>query len=87
MKKYAQVQEVISRLTEDPVFRTFFTLYLMAPSETDRQLLNDRFWEAAKSLSKAEQGLLRAELTQCFRRLPALAAESVTRASSTAATS
>ena len=59
MKKYAQIQEVVSRLTDDNTFRTFFTLYLMATSDTERQQLNDRFWQDAAVLTEEEQTLLR----------------------------
>jgi len=81
MKKYAQIQEVVGRLTDDNTFRTFFTLYLMATSDTERQQLNDRFWQDAAVLTEEEQTLLRAELTRCFLRLPAMAAQLVARAS------
>jgi hypothetical protein len=86
MKKYAQIQEVVSRLTDDNTFRTFFTLYLMATSDTERQQLNDRFWQDAAVLTEEEQTLLRAELTRCFLRLPAMAAHLVARASVAAST-
>jgi hypothetical protein len=74
MKKYALVQDIIYRLTEDKTFRTFFTLYLMAESDTERQTLNARFWKDAANLPEQEQQILRAELTCCFRQLPKLAA-------------
>ena len=86
MRKYAQIQEVVSRLTDDNTFRTFFTLYLMATSDTERQQLNDRFWQDAAVLTEEEQTLLRAELTRCFLRLPAMAAHLVARASVAAST-
>ena len=75
MKKYSKISYIVERLTDDRTFRTFFTLYLMAESEEERQQLNDRFWQDAASLPTGEQQLLRAELTRCFLRLPALATE------------
>jgi len=80
MKKYAQIQDVVSRLTDQKAFRTFFTLYLMAESDAERQQLNDRFWRDAETLLPAEQQLLRAELTRCFLRLPGMAADLTERA-------
>ncbi|MDZ4702657.1 MAG: hypothetical protein SH848_01935, partial [Saprospiraceae bacterium] len=77
---------VVTRLTDNNIFRTFFTLYLMATSDSERQLLNDRFWQDAAILTEEEQTLLRAELTRCFLRLPAMAAQLVARASATSAT-
>ncbi|MDZ4679738.1 MAG: hypothetical protein SGI94_04815 [Saprospiraceae bacterium] len=58
----------------------------MATSDSERQLLNDRFWQDAAILTEEEQTLLRAELTRCFLRLPAMAAQLVARASATSAT-
>lgn len=85
MKKYAQIQDLVCRLTDDKTFRTFFTLYLMAESEEARQQLNTRFWQDAVSLNEHEQQLLRAELTRCFLRLPSLAAQLLERAVAVAA--
>ncbi|MBK8424670.1 MAG: hypothetical protein IPL27_01255 [Lewinellaceae bacterium] len=75
MKKYAQIQDIVSRLTDHKTLRTFFTLYLMAESEEERERLNNRFWKDAEDISPAEQQLLRAELTRCFLRLPGMAAD------------
>lgn len=79
MKKYALIQDIVFRLTADKVFRTFFTLYLMAESDAERQELNARFWRDAMALSEEEQTMIRAELTRCFLQLPALAANLVER--------
>lgn len=73
VKKYALVQDVVSRLTDNPTFRTFFTLYLMAEGEAERDRLDARFWQEAEQLPESEQQLLRAELTRCFLHLPMLA--------------
>ena len=73
MKKYAYVQDVVSRLTDNKTFRTFFTLYLMAESAEERNTLNERFWKDANTLPSAEIQLLKAELTRCFLRLPEMA--------------
>ena len=75
MKKYAQVQDIVGRLTDNKTFRTFFTLYLMAESAEERNALNERFWRDANTLSSAEMQLLKAEFTRCFLRLPEMAAD------------
>lgn len=80
MKKYAHVNEVVSRLTEDGALRTFFTLYLMAESASERLRLNEQFQAAMSSLPLLEQQLMKAELTRCFLKLPAMAAELAGRA-------
>lgn len=85
MKKYIQIQDIVNRLTDDKTFRTFFTLYLMAETDVERGVLNDRFWRDAAALSLPEQQLLRAELTRCFLRLPGMAVALATRAAVAAA--
>lgn len=75
MKKYAQVQDIVSRLTDNKTFRTFFTLYLMAESVEERNVLNERFWKDAAVLPPAELQLIKAELTRCFLRLPDMEAD------------
>lgn len=82
--KYALVQNIVSRLTDDPTFRTFFTLYLMAEGEAERDRLGERFWKEADHLPVSEQQLLRAELTRCFLRLPMLASNLLERSSTAA---
>ncbi|MBV6439748.1 MAG: hypothetical protein DYG98_09790 [Haliscomenobacteraceae bacterium CHB4] len=83
--KYALVQNVVNRLTDDPTFRTFFTLYLMAEGEAERNRLDERFWKEADQLPEPEQQLLRAELTRCFLRLPMLTNNLLERASTASA--
>ena len=87
VKRYALVQDVVNRLTDDPIFRTFFTLYLMAEGDAERDLLDERFWKEAGQLPESEQQLLRAELTRCFLRLPMLTNNLFERASTAVAAS
>ena len=75
MKKYVHVQDVVGRLTDNKTFRTFFTLYLMAETDEERKVLNERFWRDANTLPSAEMQLLRAEFTRCFLRLPEMATD------------
>jgi hypothetical protein len=75
MKKYAQIQKVVTHLTDDDALRTFFTLYLMAETTEERLRLNDRFHADASTLPPGDHQLLRAEITRCFLRLPAMAAD------------
>ncbi|MCB0533645.1 MAG: hypothetical protein H6574_10235 [Lewinellaceae bacterium] len=72
MNRYIIVQDIVTRLTDDPVFRTFFTLYLMAETDVERETLDTRFWRDASELELEKQNLLRAELSRTFLRLPIL---------------
>ncbi len=83
--KYALVQDVVTRLTNDPTFRTFFTLYLMAESDAERDRLGVHFWQETDQLPEQDQQLLRAEFTRCFLRLPALTNDLLDRTSAATA--
>lgn len=54
MRKYALVQDIVSRLTDNPAFRTFYTLYLMAETEEERKRIDQEFVRQAKTLSESE---------------------------------
>ncbi|MBN8681912.1 MAG: hypothetical protein J0L99_04645 [Chitinophagales bacterium] len=75
MKKFANIYDLVCRLTDDRAFRAFFTAYLMTESEEERTALSNRFWQELALQNAAEQQLLRAEFTRCFLKLPGLAAE------------
>lgn len=72
MNRYEIVQDIVNQLTVNPVFRTFFTLYLMADSEEERVALDARFWRDASELDDKQQQLLHAELARTFTKLPEL---------------
>ncbi|RDB02993.1 hypothetical protein [Runella aurantiaca] len=72
LNKYAKVREFVNRLTDDS---TFFTLYLMADTEAEKDVLTQKLWQEIATLSLAEQSLLRAEFTRCFLKLPSLASQ------------
>lgn len=69
MNKYSKVHDIVSRLTDDPTLRTFFTLYLMAGSNKERQKISGRFWKDAETLDKAEQQTLKAAFNRSFKQL------------------
>jgi hypothetical protein len=73
MKRYAQIQQLVSRLTDDDALRTFFTLYLAADSDDARIALEKRFWVEVGAMSSPEQMLFKAEYTRSFLKLPVLA--------------
>jgi hypothetical protein len=53
MKKYAHVQDLVGRLTDNKTFHTFFMLYLMAETVEECKVLNERFWRDANTLPVA----------------------------------
>ena len=73
--RYAKVQEFVKRLTDEPTFQTFFTLYLMAENEAEKDSLGQKLWHQVGQLPATEQSLLRAEFTRCFLKIPTLASQ------------
>ena len=69
MNKYSAVHNMVSRLTDDPTLRTFFTLYLMAESNKVRQKISQRFWKDVETLDKSEQESLKVAFNHSFKQL------------------
>ena len=73
MRKYKLVQDIVSKLTSNPAFKTFFTIYLMAESEEEKAKIEKNFWSELDKLPTDERQLMNAEFTRTFLQLPALA--------------
>lgn len=73
MRKYQLVQEVVSKLTTNSAFKTFFTIYLMVDSQTEKEKIEKNFWNKLDKLPTDEKQLMNAEFTRTFLQLPALA--------------
>jgi hypothetical protein len=69
MNRCSKVHDIVSRLTDDPTLRTFFTLYLMAGSDKERQKLSDRFWKDTETLDEAEQLSLKDAFNRSFKQV------------------
>jgi hypothetical protein len=80
IEKYIQTQDLVNRLTNDPTFKTFFTIYLTAENEAERDALNNRFWIEVDKLPSFKKQTIEAEFKQCFIKLPMLAAQLVEKA-------
>lgn len=73
MRKYKLVQDIVSKLTTNPAFKTFFTIYLMANSQVEKAKIEKDFWAELDKLPADEKQLMNAEFTRTFLQLPALA--------------
>ena len=69
MNRYSKVHDIVSRLTDDPTLRTFFTLYLMAGSDKERQKLGQQFWKDVETLDETEQESLKVAFNRSFKQL------------------
>lgn len=70
--KYQIVQDIVTKLTSNSAFRTFFTIYLMASNNEEREKIENDFWKELDKLPTEERQLLNAEFTRTFLQLPAL---------------
>jgi hypothetical protein len=73
MRKYSMVHDVVTRLTDDPTLRTFFTVYLMARSDEERQALGKKFWQDAEILDEVGRQVLKDAFNRSFEQLLPLA--------------
>ena len=67
--KYQYVNELVREMTANKALQTFYTLYLMAEKEQDRQQLNSDFRQAWQTLSADELVVFKQEFTESFRQL------------------
>ena len=72
MFKYAQVYQLVSKLTENDVLKTFYTLLLMAETEDEKGKIDARFWLEFKSLPSEEQADLKRSFREATQKLPFL---------------
>ncbi len=63
------VHDMVTRLTDNAALRTFFTLYLMARSSEERQVLSKQFWQEAETLQGAELQVLKDAFARSFKQL------------------
>lgn len=75
MTKYAQIYQIVCRLTDDPDWRTFFISFLLAETDAERKEINLRFWAEVDKLGEPEQQKIREGFDQNFRQLLPMAQE------------
>ncbi len=63
------VHDMVTRLTDNSALRTFFTLYLMARSTEERQVLSTQFWQEAETLQGTELQALKDAFSRSFKQL------------------
>jgi alpha-N-acetylglucosamine transferase len=68
-KTNIMVNELVHEMTHNKALQTFYTLYLMAEKEEERQQLNSEFKQAWQSLNAEELTLFKREFTESFMRL------------------
>jgi hypothetical protein len=67
--KYQYVNDLVREMTSNRSLQTFYTLYLMAEKEEDRQQINKDFKQAWQSLNADELVVFKKEFTESFKQL------------------
>jgi ABC-type sulfate transport system substrate-binding protein len=67
--KYQYVNDLVREMTSNRSLQTFYTLYLMAEKEEDRQQINKDFKQAWQSLNPEELIVFKQEFTESFKQL------------------
>ena len=75
MTKYAQIYQIVCRLTDDPDWRTFFMSFLSAETDLERKNINQRFWQEVDKLGELERQKIQDGFDQNFRQLLPMAPE------------
>ena len=74
MEKYKNVYQIVEKLTENDVLRTFFIVYLMNEGN-NRMAIESQFWKDLDALPISEKDFLTDEFRQSFFKLPHLIKE------------
>lgn len=74
MIKYKNVYQIVEKLTNNAVLRTFFIIYLMNEG-ANRVAIENQFWKDMDALSISEKDILTDEFRQSFFKLPHLIKE------------
>jgi hypothetical protein len=67
--KYQYVNELVHEMTGNKALQTFYTLYLMAENEAERNQLNSDFKQAWQSLNGEELANFKKDFTASFMQL------------------
>jgi hypothetical protein len=74
MEKYKNIYQIVEKLTQNDVLRTFFIVYLMNEG-SNRAAIESQFWQDMDALPVSEKSILTDEFRQSFFKLPHLIKE------------
>ena len=75
MQKFAEVNRLVTKLTDNEALRTYYTLLLMAETDAVKSDIDNRFWNEVDALPEFEQKTMKEELKKVVKKLPELAAD------------
>lgn len=75
MQKFAEVNRLVTKLTDNEALRTYYTLLLMAETDASKADIDNRFWNEFDALPEFEQKTMKEELKKVVKKLPELTAD------------
>jgi hypothetical protein len=75
MYRFIPTHNFVMRITDVPVLRTFFTIYLMEENDAKREQIDDDFWEELNQLPPSESLFLKERMRETLKKLPEILEE------------
>ncbi len=72
---FANVNRLVTKLTDNEALRTYYTLLLMAETDASKSDIDNRFWNEFDVLPEFEQKTMKEELKKVVKKLPELTAD------------
>ena len=72
---FANVNRLVTKLTDNEALRTYYTLLLMAETDASKSGIDNRFWNEFDALPEFKQKTMKEELKKVVKKLPELTAD------------
>lgn len=69
MERYFNVNKLVNSLTDNEGLKTYYTLLLMADTPSEKEAVDNRFWQKFDELPQAEKTLMRLGLQEAEKNL------------------
>lgn len=69
MERYFNVNKLVNSLTDNDGLKTYYTLLLMADTPSEKEAVDNRFWQKFDELPQAEKTLMRLALQEAEKNL------------------
>lgn len=69
MERYFNVNKLVNSLTDNEGLKTYYTLLLMADTPSEKEAVDDRFWQKFDELPQSEKALMRLALQEAEKNL------------------
>ncbi len=69
MERYFNVNKLVNSLTDNEALKTYYTLLLMAETPSEKEAVDQRFWQKFDELPQAEKASMRLALQEAEKNL------------------